>query len=560
MKKAKVCFINVPLRDSGDFFPPFGITRLIDSLTDSGYQFNTDVFFYNIDLLRPSFEDMKAYFTQLNPDIVGISAVVSTSYLFVKQVSQLIKEVVPRVSIVLGGNMAAASEVVLKKTCVHLTVIGEGEDSFVDVCRHWETYGSLTDNPALRKIRGLAFKSAEDANATVFTGYRDQIPTERIRQANYDIIDDYYMQPIIRGFGIEDDIRTQKMIEGNRRSAGIELSKGCVSRCTFCHRWNKGYRALDLDSIIDEMQRLIQRHNVGVFYLYDESFGSDKSHIRSFIKKVKPLNVLWHVHGMRVKTVTDIALLQDMKDAGCVAIKFGMESGSDRMLTIMEKLATRADDNYKALLALKETGLLGTTTIQIVYGMPGENRHTVKETIRFIKKCREAKKNIYIAPALAQALPGTPLYEFARLHGFIGSTLDDEEAYLIRISDTNKADMKHYINMTEEKTPDILYGHYLLREMQFNFYWGTRGRIKWVATTALKILLTPYGFRLFVKMLVTYRYCDKNLKQAIKLFFEKRPPGLKIETLSLRKIVSQINPAFEKNDVPYSVDLLRRGR
>jgi hypothetical protein len=48
----------------------------------------------------------------------------------------------------------------------------------------------------------------------------------------------------------------------------------------------------------------------------------------------------------------------------------------------------------------------------------------------------------------AQALPGTPLYEYARQHGFIGRSVDEEELYLLRISDTDAYSEDHFVNYT----------------------------------------------------------------------------------------------------------------
>jgi hypothetical protein len=49
-----------------------------------------------------------------------------------------------------------------------------------------------------------------------------------------------------------------------------------------------------------------------------------------------------------------------------------------------------------------------------------------------------------------QALPGTPVYEFARLKGLIGSSLLDEEQYLLSISDLDAEDDTKFLNFTSE--------------------------------------------------------------------------------------------------------------
>ncbi|OVE81648.1 hypothetical protein BVY03_03340 [bacterium K02(2017)] len=556
----KICFMTVPVRDAPTTFPPLGVTRMIDSLTDSGFEYQKNTFFYNTDLIRPSDDDLIKYFKELKPNIIGISAVVSTSYSFVKRISKKLKECMPEVDIVLGGNLAAASEVLLKKTSVDLCVIGEGEDSIIELCHHWGEFKSLKSNDELKLIKGLTFPESSERDKIFFTGYRQQINKGSIRQANYKILDEYYLSTGNLGTGFDSDPRLLEIIKQGKKTAGIELSKGCVSRCTFCHRWNKGYRVMDLDKIMANIKMLMEDYDVGILDLYDENFGANKQHIRDFCERIKPLNILWHVSGMRVKTVADRSILHVMKDAGCISIKFGMESGSDRMLKIMEKLSTSVADNYNALLALKETGLLGTTTIQLVMGMPGENRQTLKETYDFVQKCKKFTGKVNVAASLAQALPGTPLFEFARAHKYIGSQIEDEEEYLIRVSDKDKSDFSHYLNMTEESTPEVLYWQYLLRSEHYSFYEGSRGKLKYLLTVLLKVILTPFGFKNFIKVLLAYRYSNKDWSKTLGLFKEKRKEGLNLKTKSLRKTVLDIAPDFKKVDIPYSVDVIRAGR
>jgi hypothetical protein len=95
------------------------------------------------------------------------------------------------------------------------------------------------------------------------------------------------------------------------------------------------------------------------------------------------------------------------------------------------------------------------TTVQLIIGMPGENDGTVFETIDFLKEVapyikRWEKKapSSSISINYAQALPGTPLYEIGRQQGLIGKNIDDEEQYLLRISDTDAYSQDHFVNLT----------------------------------------------------------------------------------------------------------------
>jgi hypothetical protein len=104
--------------------------------------------------------------------------------------------------------------------------------------------------------------------------------------------------------------------------------------------------------------------------------------------------------------------------------------------------------------------------IQLVIGMPGETDLTIGETIGFLKNVHPYMSNWRdtnfpsdsISINYAQALPGTPLYEYAREFGFIGKSIEEEESYLLRISDTDSYKEDHFVNYT---------GHPLLKVLMW---------------------------------------------------------------------------------------------
>jgi hypothetical protein len=126
----------------------------------------------------------------------------------------------------------------------------------------------------------------------------------------------------------------------------------------------------------------------------------------------------------------------------------------------MEKNLTLKDN----INALKWTGEVGLdTTIQLVIGMPGEDDETIHETTDFLKtvapyilKWKDGTPSTEISINYAQALPGTPLYEWGRQAGSIGNTIDDEEQYLVDISDVDAYSHDHFVNHTGLPTLKIL--------------------------------------------------------------------------------------------------------
>jgi radical SAM superfamily enzyme YgiQ (UPF0313 family) len=235
------------------------------------------------------------------------------------------------------------------------------------------------------------------------------------------------------------------------RAATINVTKGCVARCTFCHRWEKGFRTRPVDRVINHVNMLKEKHGVSFIDVCDENFGSDTKITHELVDRLGEMDIAWRCAGVRAHTVTREVLLH-WKRNGCTTVNYGVESGSQRMLDIMEK-KTSVEDNINALRWTSEAGL--NTVVQLVIGMPGESNQTIRETIEFLKTVssflivsQDKAPSDFISVNYAQALPGTPLYEWAREHGYIGVEIDDEEKYLFKVSDIDAYAEDHFINYT----------------------------------------------------------------------------------------------------------------
>jgi len=462
----KIMITTTPLQAKPTFTAPIGSLSVINYLRKrSGPDVEID--FFNIDAHRPTFEQTMERIRRFHPDILGISAVVSTAYAFTKKLACAVKKELPGTLIVLGGNLGASAEVLLKKASVDVVVLGEGERPFLNLAKRarttWETI-DFKDTP------GLIF--LDRSGMLVNTGYGEPLPPDEIWDVDWTDLErdgtvDLYL-PVMPlkeklGKGINRrDARFGNLVETELRTAGLTCAKGCVARCTFCHRWDKGMRHIPVDVIIKRLEHLMGRYNVRAVSMLSESFGVDKVWLDELLEKIKPYNVLWRAGGVRTSTV-DPPLIQRMKDAGCYALIYGNETGSRKMLEVMEKKVS-LEDNYNAAKWTIEAGL--GNMIQLVVGMPGESPETIHETIEYCKfaGCLSPTQDPrMISINFAQALPGTPLYEFGRMRGLIPPGIDAEEEYLLAISDKDAADPITCINFTNYPRLTLLSWSLLIR-------------------------------------------------------------------------------------------------
>jgi len=174
----KILIATTPIRPAPTYFPPIGGLALVKYLRQGGYD---DVEFYNIDGNRPTFEEAVEHICAANPDVLGISSVVSTAYAYTKELSLAVKEKRPDTLIVVGGNLAASAEILLRNTKTDLCVLGEGETILLNVVRQAETSRNPSD---FKHIPGLMLID-QDANI-VNTGYEAPLTKDEICEFDWE--------------------------------------------------------------------------------------------------------------------------------------------------------------------------------------------------------------------------------------------------------------------------------------------------------------------------------------------------------------------------------------
>ena len=193
----------------------------------------------------------------------------------------------------------------------------------------------------------------------------------------------------------------------NYRTLGIITSRGCPFRCNFCINSEREapLRFHAPERVVEELVYLSERHHIESVAFYDELMATDAKRFREICEAIID-NGLHHLKWecqMHAKTVRPDTLAL-MKRAGCIQVTIGFESGSQRVLDIINKSST-VELNMAAARMVHEAGL--RTRGCFIIGTPGETREDVLLTERFIKDARIDFSSIhYVTP-----MPGTALFE-----------------------------------------------------------------------------------------------------------------------------------------------------
>lgn len=292
---------------------------------------------------------------EINPDVVGIS-LISTKYISGMKIAERCKKLGVKRVICGGPHATIDPDEVLSNPHVDSVIMGEGEYCFED---------AMTQ----RKVLG---KRITDLDALNFPA----------RDLLYNIV-----KYTPKDLGM------------------IMTSRGCPFNCNFCcsvKLWDRKVVYRSIDSVIAEIKQVKDTYGTTDFYMVDDSFTATRKRTLEFCAKARELGITWSC--LTRADLIDEELALAMKNAGCRMIKIGVESGSERILKIMNKKIHR-DDVIRAASIFKKIGLKWFT--YFIIGVPEETKEDLEQTINFVKEVRPD----YASFGVYTPLPGTPFYD-----------------------------------------------------------------------------------------------------------------------------------------------------
>ncbi|HEY6988708.1 MAG TPA: radical SAM protein [Bryobacteraceae bacterium] len=199
--------------------------------------------------------------------------------------------------------------------------------------------------------------------------------------------------------------------------AAVETKRGCTRPCIYCVEplvKGKKIRLRNPKDAVDEIENLV-RQGAYAIHINDSEFNLDVPHAIAFCKEMiaRRMNrcVEWYAYGMPSPFPESLAA--HMKEAGCVGMNFGTDSASEKMLRVL--MRTFRPKHIEAAVNLcKKYGL--RHIVEILFGAPGEDADTVRETITFLKTLNPELVSV---TAGLRVFPGTALESMVRKQGMM---------------------------------------------------------------------------------------------------------------------------------------------
>ncbi|MDD5070128.1 MAG: radical SAM protein [Candidatus Omnitrophica bacterium] len=416
--KPKILFIHPPLvvdlkLQKGLKYPPLGAAFISAYVRSYGYQ----VKIFDGCVEKKPWKKLESIIDSFSPEIVCLSftsLLAESAYLAAEQ----IKKNNPDIIILAGGyHPSVMAEEVIKNKNIDFVFVGEGEQALLE----WlEIYTAKANDYS--SIKGLVYFNKGFLTKTGSRPMLDDI--DSLPLPAYDLL------PLSK---------YSSMVSTRKPYVTFIRSRGCPFRCTFCGvqmLFGRRYRCQSPDKTISDIEELISRFKVKEILFKDSDFMIDLENVKELSKRFidRKFDLIWSCNARVDRVNKDILAL--MYRAGCKMITYGVESGNQTILNNLKKDITIAQIK-EAIRITKEAGIL--TTVNIIFGSPGETAETITQTLNFVKELDPDYGNF----AYLTAFPGSDLYQDALANGwFIGGKPCSYGYEQLRLNATDLSDIE----------------------------------------------------------------------------------------------------------------------
>jgi anaerobic magnesium-protoporphyrin IX monomethyl ester cyclase len=346
-------------------WPPAWVAYLAGPLRKAGYD---DIHF--IDAMTNDLTDqaLRERLVALNPDIVGATAITPSIYK-AERALEIARQACPGTVTVLGGVHATFmyKQVLSEAPWIDAIVRGEGEEIFLEFVQAIEDGRWPTQRKA---IKGLAYR---EGGQIVATQAASTVKDLDGLTPDWSLLEweKYTYVPL----GV--------------RVAIPNMARGCPFTCSFCSQWKfwRDYRVRDPRKVVDEIEELVTKHQVGFFILADEEPTINRKKFIQFCEELiardLPRRVKWGINTRVTDILRDEKLLPLFRRAGLVHVSLGTEAAAQLKLDLFNK-ETKVADNARAIRLLKEADIF--VEAQFIVGLENETAETLEETYRYSRE------------------------------------------------------------------------------------------------------------------------------------------------------------------------------
>ena len=377
----KVLLINPPYPFEESPSPPFGLMALAAYLVENGVTVKIEDYIVN----PYSMDRIQGVLDTFKPDVVGATAVTMTINRSL-DILRDYRECNPNIKTVMGGPHVTfdANAILENNPWIDYIVRGEGELSFMELLENIDSPSSMEN------VKGISYRKHGKVHNNPRRAFIEDINILPFPARHLVELSKY------RALGFPVNLMT---------------SRGCPFSCIFCvgsKMVGRRVRYFDVERIVDEFE-MLSKMKFKQINVVDDLFTSNKKRCIAICKSIinRGISHPWTAFA-RVDTV-NLELLENLKEAGCTTLCFGIESGNQEILDRVKKKIT-LEKCRKAVDLCNEVGIDPMTSY--ILGLPGETPETVRKTMDFAKELSPNYGYHILAP-----FPGTEVRDKKEEYG-----------------------------------------------------------------------------------------------------------------------------------------------
>ncbi|MBL7196668.1 MAG: radical SAM protein [Candidatus Omnitrophica bacterium] len=363
------------------FLPPLDLAYMAATLLNKGYEakiIDSDVQNYKIDDIRQFIDDYR-------PDIIIATVSLPSLYndcSFLKEIRQHYS-----IKLIAKTNISypAILKEILERSSVDLCIYGECDTNIDKIISRGDRKGiAYFKNGVLQIEENNLIDNLDDLPLPA----RSLLPNEKYRY-------------VLLG----DKVTT------------MQISRGCPYPCSYYCPYplvqGKKWRVRSSEHIIREIEDIVDNYQIKKILFRDAVFTLDKNRIYQICNLIieKKLDITWWCET-RVDCL-DLELIQKMKQAGCLGMNIGVETGNPEILETQAKIGTTLEKLKTIRKDAKELRL--KLHFLLMIGLPKETKRSIYETYKLI--CDLKPETIGVC--IVTPYPGTQLYQEAKEKGWI---------------------------------------------------------------------------------------------------------------------------------------------
>jgi radical SAM superfamily enzyme YgiQ (UPF0313 family) len=378
----------------------YGIAHLSAVLKEAGHAVSLWQLCEDIEPL-PSEEQFVERIRREAADIIGFS-VVTNQWPYARKLAAWARGATDALLVCGGIHTMAAGEQVLQSSHFDYIIRGEAEEAFAEFVE------KINNRQNVLEVKNLGYLRDDKVQLNPLRPLPD---LNILPFKDYEIFD------------------FQNIIDAKNGWVGLMASRGCPFSCTYCfnHQLVSHYRKdldcsfkglnyirhFEVDQLMEEIDYLQRTYqNISMFILDDDLFTFYREYVEQFCAAYKKITALPFVVNAHVGFF-EKRRAGYLAEAGCKIVKFGVESGSERIRRQILQRRMKNDSIVKAIQTAHQYGL--HTSVFLMIGLPAETHDDVMDTIRLMARAQPGRYRwSFFFP-----FPGTKAYEISAEGNYI---------------------------------------------------------------------------------------------------------------------------------------------